>query len=130
MRVTHPDKSVESRAYGGLPAVEDVTDREIITTYDPSRDKPLHGLPAPPLGLNLSGCSGGPVLMHGTRNGLIRWFPVGLISGGVDHDNDVALGQGEINRGENAEFDIVRIRRINFIRPDGTLERPASGPQG
>ena len=62
------------------------------------------------------------MLTHGERNGLIRWFPVGVIIRGVDHDNNGLIGHCEIDRGENAEFDIIRIRRIHFIRPDGTLK--------
>lgn len=116
IRVVRPDRSADFNAYGALPAVEDVTDSEIIFTYDPGRDRPLHG-PKPPLGFNLSGCSGGPVLMHGMRNGLHRWFPVGLIIG----------GPRDAGTGENASFDIIRARRIHCVKPNGTLEKPSSG---
>ena len=116
IRVVRPDRSADFNAYGALPAIEDVTDSEIIFTYEPRRDTRLHG-PKPPLGFNLSGCSGGPVLLHGMRRGLHRWFPVGLITGGPS-------GAGT---GESASFDIIRARRIDCLRPDGTLEKSPSG---
>ncbi|MCW6512994.1 hypothetical protein [Lichenifustis flavocetrariae] len=117
IRIVHRDQSAEFNAFGALPAVEDVTDSEIIFTYDPARDGPMHGK-MPPLGFNLSGCSGGPVLMHGERNGLHRWFPVGLITGGP-------RGKGT---GESGSFDIIRARRIHCVNPDGTLRR--ASPSG
>jgi hypothetical protein len=116
IRAVHPDRSADFNAYGGLEVVEDVTDREIIFTYDPERVQPLNA-PKPPLGFNLSGCSGGPVLIHGTRNGLHRWFPVGLLIGAPK----------EAGTGELASLDIVRARRIHCLRPDGTLDKASSG---
>ena len=116
MRIVRPDRSAEFKAYGALPTVEDVTDSQIIFTYDPERDAALHA-PKPPLGFNLSGCSGGPVLMHGMRNGLHRWFPVGLI----------IRGPRDVGKGEIASFDIIRARRIHCLKPDGTLEKPSAG---
>ncbi len=116
MRIVRPDRSAEFNAYGALPAVEDVTDSQIIFTYDPERDAALHA-PKPPLGFNLSGCSGGPVLMHGMRNDLHRWFPVGLI----------IRGPRDVGKGEIASFDIIRARRIHCLKPDGTLEKPSAG---
>jgi hypothetical protein len=79
MRIVRPNRSVEFNAYGALPAVEDVTDSQIIFTYDPERNAALHA-PKPPLGFNLSGRSGGPVLMHGDA----KW-PSSLVSRGPDH---------------------------------------------
>jgi hypothetical protein len=120
MIVTYPDRSASFRAYGALPAIEDFNERDILVTYDPARDQHIGTLPRPPLGLNLSGCSGGPVLMHGTRAGLHRWFPVGMINSGSKKDT------GEpASRGEAEDFDTIRIRRIHFIREDGTIKRPA-----
>lgn len=48
IRVIRPDRSVDFNTYGALAAVEGVTDNKIIFTYDPERDRPLHG-PKPPL---------------------------------------------------------------------------------
>jgi hypothetical protein len=79
MRITKADRTAEFRAWGALAAVEGVTRDEILITYDPAIVKPAAWAPhLPPLGFNLSGCSGGPVLVHGIRNSLLRWFAVGL----------------------------------------------------
>ena len=115
IRVVHADRSADFNAYGGLDVVEDVTDSEIIFSYDPERVQPLKA-PKPPLGINLSGCSGGPVLMHGTRNCLHRWFPVGLLIGAPK-----GVGTGEF-----ASLDIIRARRIDSLKPDGTLKKASS----
>jgi hypothetical protein len=118
MRRILPEGIIVSEAWGALAAVEDVTDREIVITYDPVRDLPTIWAPAlPPLGFNLSGCSGGPVLMHGLVNGLHRWFPVGII---------IRSPTGE-STGSMTDFDIIRFQRIHVIRPDGTIEASASG---
>ncbi len=55
--------------------------------------------------------------MHGMRNGLHRWFPVGLIS----------RGPRDVGKGEIASFDIIRARRIHCLKRDGTLEKPSGG---
>lgn len=113
MRVTMPNRSAEFRAWGALAAVECVTRDEILITYDPTIARPAAwGLFMPPLGFNMSGCSGGPVLVHGTRNGLHRWFPVGLIAEGPREQQ---------KQGEAAEFDMIRLRRIDRILPDGKI---------
>lgn len=118
MRTNTADQTAEFAAWGALAAVESITEREILVTYDPTRDQPTRWAPIlPPVGLNLSGCSGGPVLMHGTRNGLHRWFPVGL----------VIVGPKEQGTGTLSEFDIIRLRRIHVIRPDGLIEKYNSG---
>jgi hypothetical protein len=65
----------------------------------------------------MSGCSGGPVILFKTVNGLLRWFPVGLIYKGPD-------GKAE---GELASFDRIHIRRLHFIRPDGSIDEPDQG---
>lgn len=66
----------------------------------------------------MSGCSGGVVLTMVVKKGLTRWFPVGLIYKGPD---------GEKKEGENNEFDIIRIRRLSFLRSDGTIIRKSQG---
>jgi hypothetical protein len=120
LRVTHEDRSGRFQAYGGLSAIEDFSERNIILTYDPAREQPVGGLALPSLGFNMSGCSGGPVLMHGERNGLHRWFPVGILVRGPNRD----LGD---ERGDLEKFDIIWVRRIHFIKEDGTIDRPDPG---
>lgn len=114
-RVKTGRQSYDMQAYGGHGLVESFSDREILTTYDP--EKMLHAhlaLKKPPLGFNMSGCSGGPVVMVKEVNKLLRLFPVGLIYKGPD---------GEA-KGEFASFDRIHIRRIHFIQPDGTINNP------
>jgi hypothetical protein len=64
----------------------------------------------------MSGCSGGPVFVHGIRKGVHRWFPVGLIAEGPREQK---------KQGAAAEFDMIRLRRIDIIQPDGTIVQPA-----
>jgi hypothetical protein len=105
---------IEFRAYAALVRAESVSERGIITTYEPQRDIRFRAAPElPDLGANLSGCSGGPVLMHIERNGLHRWFPVGLILRGPRASSDDTL----------REFDIFRFRRIHFVNADGTIRK-------
>jgi hypothetical protein len=121
LRETYADRSALFAAYGGLSTIEDFSDREILLTFDPARDQSMmNRLPLPPLGLNMSGCSGGPVLINGQRNGLLRWFPAGIIIGGSNRDS-------QDERGEAEAFDTIRVRRIHFVRENGTIERPSSG---
>jgi hypothetical protein len=120
LRVTHEDRSGIFAAYGGLSAIEDFSEREVFLTYDPAREESLGGLPLPPLGLNMSGCSGGPVLMHGNRGGLHRWFPIGIIVGGSNRDSGA-------DRGDTNGFDTLRVRRIHLILENGIIERAESG---
>jgi len=118
IRTLHPaERAATFAAYGALAAIEDFTEREIIVTYEPERDQAMPGAPRPPLGFNMSGCSGGPALMHDVRNGLHRWFVAGLIIG----------GSAEGSEGAAQEFDTIRLRRIHFVREDGTLETSPGG---
>ncbi len=118
MRSASAGAEVLFEAYGALAAVEDTTARDLIVTYDPERDQATKWAPAkPPLGLNLSGCSGGPVIMHFEKNGLCRWLPVALIVAGPR-----GLGEGVF-----AEADVFRLRRIHTIMHDGRLNREPDG---
>jgi hypothetical protein len=110
---SHP---IKFRAYADLTRVEDVTYRDIIATNEPQRDIRIRAAPKlPDLGANLSGCSGGPVLMHAERNGLHRWFPVGLILRGPRAPSEVR------------EYDIFRFRRIDFVNADGSIRHQNVG---
>jgi hypothetical protein len=114
--------NVRFGAFVSLSMIQDVTQRDIIVTYEPTRDSRIIADPAlPELGANLSGCSGGPVLVHYERNGLHRWFPVGLIQRGP---------REEEKRGASTEFDMIRLRRIDTIQPDGTIKRPVANDTG
>jgi hypothetical protein len=122
MRRPRADRSAEFQAWGALAAVECVSRYEILITYDPAVVQPAAWAPSlPPLGFNLSGCSGGPVLVHGTRNGLHRWFAVGLIAEGP---------REQAKQGTASEFDMIRLRRIDIIQPDGTIKEGMQGTGG
>jgi hypothetical protein len=107
--------SVKCGAYRALALVEDYNDREIITIYDPEQSQGSPRLL--PLGFNMSGCSGGPAVIHHTRNFIHRWYPAGLILRGP-------LGQGE---GDSANYDTIRIRRIDSIDPAGHIQVADTG---
>jgi len=106
---------VNCGAYQALALVEDYSEREIIVIYDPEQSRGSPSLL--PLGFNMSGCSGGPAVIHHTRNFIHRWYPVGLILRGPH-------GQGE---GDSANYDMIRIRRIDCIEPDGHIRVPGTG---
>ncbi len=110
--------NVQFKAFNSLCRVEDVTDRDIITTYEPARDRRVLSAPEfPVLGANLSGCSGGPVLMHLLRNGIHRWFAVALLTGGPRPLSDAVV----------REFDMYTHRRLHFISTDGSINRQGRG---
>ena len=94
--------------------MEDFTEGEILLVYDPEK---VMGAPTkPPLGYNMSGCSGGPAIIHETRNGLHVWHPVGLMMGGP-----------KLSEGAAADFDMIRIRRIDCIQPNGRIRVADTG---
>lgn len=107
----------DMQAWGGHVIAEAVSERDIVTIYEPERVLQPGPLAKPPLGFNMSGCSGGPAVLIKQINGLLRWFPVGLIYKGPD-------GKAE---GEFAFFDRIHIRRLHFLRSDGTIDEPDIG---
>jgi hypothetical protein len=108
----------DMQAWGGHVIADAVSERDIVTIYEPERMLQQPGPVAkPPLGFNMSGCSGGPAVLIKQINGLLRWFPVGLIYKGPD-------GKAE---GEFAFFDRIHIRRLHFLRSDGTIDEPDIG---
>lgn len=114
LKEVSPHHLVKFKAFAYLARVEDVGTRDIIVSYDPRRDGRMRAAPElPDLGANLSGCSGGPVLMHVERKGIHRWFPVGLI----------VAGPGDLPDGMRRQFDLLRIKRVNYVNRDGTIRR-------
>lgn len=102
-------------AWGALAVADVITQTDIITIYDPDKAL-LTGLsvPKPPIGLNMSGCSGGPCFLVKTVNGIMGWYPVGMIYRGPRKEG--------VDAGEFASFDQIRIRRLRFLKSDGTIE--------
>jgi hypothetical protein len=112
-----PDR-VEFRFAVHLAHIQDITDRNIVATYDPARDIRARGAPEMPnLRANWSGCSGGPVLMHVERAGRHRFFLIGAIVEGPGNSAEGALG----------DFDRFLFRRIHCVNPDGTLKKATMG---
>ena len=110
--------SVTFAAFVDLTYIQAVTGREIIATYDPKRDSRVRAAPElPDVGANLSGCSGGPVLLHFELNGLHRWRPIGMM----------IAGPREQGTGSLAEFDMIRFQRIDVIQPDGSIKKDNIG---
>jgi hypothetical protein len=107
----------EMRAWGAHSVVDGINERDIVTVYDPLATFAADGTAKPPLAFNMSGCSGGPAILIKDVNGFLRWFPVGLIY----------KGAGEKGQGEFATFDQIHVRRLHFIRPDGTISEPTRG---
>jgi hypothetical protein len=109
----------EMQAWGAHGIADAVTDWDIVTVYEPDRVLiARYDVPKPPLGFNMSGCSGGPALLVKQVNGSLRWFPVGLIYKGP---------VGKAAEGELAGLDRIYIRRIHFLNPDGTINEPDTG---
>ena len=117
-RATAEPGAVTLFACGGLAIIDAVTERDLIVTYDPVRDVEAPWAPwKKPLGYNMSGCSGGPVVSHGVRNGLQRWFAIAMIISGP---KDKGTGEAE-------GWEMITMRRIDAIQPDGTIKHADSG---
>ncbi len=100
------DMNIEFRTYVNMAHVEDITDRDIIATYNPTRDIRMRAASQlPNLGANLSGCSGGPVLVHFEADGNHRWSPIGMMIAGPKH----------VAKGALQDLDIIRLRRIHSV---------------
>jgi len=120
----------EFGAWGALCIADDVTERSILTIYDPKQIamSPKWALLKPPLGINLSGCSGGPVILHHAVGRIQMFSPVGII---VTGPTGVAPEQPESDDraklGELASDDRIFFRRLDLMREDGTLKEPNMG---
>jgi hypothetical protein len=119
LRKVSPRGEMEFGAYVFLCRVEDVTRYDIITIHEPQRDIRVRAAPElTDLSANLSGCSGGPAMMHVERKGLWRWFPVGLFVKGPDEPR---------NFDPPREYDTIRLRRIDFVNADGSINHKNDG---
>jgi hypothetical protein len=119
-----PKHRIEFRSAVDVTHVEAVTERNVVAIYDPKRDRRIVAAPAfPEIGGNWSGCSGGPVLMYFIRRGIIRWFPIALITEGPGKPPAADWEQ----RGEMSNLDQFILRRIDRIQMDGRIEHPNVG---
>jgi hypothetical protein len=119
LKKTMAHDEIKFEAFVSLTRAEDTTLQDIVAIFDPTRDiRALAAPEFPDIGINLSGCSGGPVLMHTERRGLHRWFPVALILQGPRATLD----------GPPRSYDTFRFRRLDFVNADGSIRhRPDVG---
>ncbi|HWH57385.1 MAG TPA: hypothetical protein VN682_07125 [Terriglobales bacterium] len=117
-RVKKGPQHYEMIAWGGHGVADAVTDRDIVSVYEPDNVlQPDWAVKKPPLGFNLSGCSGVPVALIKDIKGLLRWFPVGMIY----------KGPGDNAKGVLAGFDRIHARRLSFLQSDGSIKEPNQG---
>jgi len=107
---------------GGIPIIQHFNDREIIFAYDPIYAKIVGGKPLPEVGFNLSGCSGGPVLMHRIKDREHFFYPIGMIVSGSNKQSTEVESTGDL-----AKFDTIRARRIHRLNADGTISNDTQG---
>jgi hypothetical protein len=108
----------EMEAWGAHGIADAVSEREIVTVYDPTTTLAASDeIAKPPLGFNMSGCSGGPAVVVKDVNGLMRWFPAGMIY----------RGPGGNAQGDFASFDRIYLRKLHFIERDGSIVEPDTG---
>jgi hypothetical protein len=108
----------EHQAWGAHTIAEDATERNVVVTYSPdgvSRATP--DVQKPPLKFNMSGCSGGLAVSVQNVNGLLRWAPAAVIYKGPSGES----------HGGFADFDVIKLRPLGFIRSDGTFYDAVTG---
>ena len=87
-----------------------VSDRDVSSQAERENWIDVLGRGLPPIGFDMSGVSGGPMLSVVEHAGIRSWRLAGTIYEGP--------GKGEIEG-----FEVVRARRADFITPNGTLDR-------
>jgi hypothetical protein len=94
-------------AYAAFELISDIGPRELLVVYDPQLQTYVPTEPGlPPIDLNLSGASGGPVVLYRMdKIGTLSCWPVALIAG----------GKGTYSEGQSANFAMIRCRRIDRI---------------
>ncbi len=108
----------EHQAWGGHGIADDVTARNIVTTYSQGRDLALgQDIPTPPPKFNMSGCSGGLAVLVRNVDGEMCWYPAAVIY----------KGPSALSSGDFEDIDLIHLRPLSFIHPDGTLDDPHAG---
>lgn len=112
MRTVTGPTDLQLLAWAGLEIVEDITSREIIMAYDPTRSRSMlknRGLPPPTF--NLSGCSGGPALTFVPGNGVLEVYASGVIT---DGPNEGSAGLFE-------EIAVIHAARLDCMTAEGII---------
>jgi hypothetical protein len=124
-KIDYAGGSVNCAGYQALALVEDYNDREIIVIYDPEQSRGSPKLL--PLGFNLSGCSGGPAVIHHTRNAYIAGILSALYLVGRS-DRAKATLQATIRSVFGESTTSIRTATYGFRIPDGYHHRSSETP--
>jgi hypothetical protein len=93
--------------YSAMPRLTSFTDHQLCCQFDRSAWVDVRGLGLPPVGYDLGGISGGPMLQPFFLDGAWGWRLVGVISEALSVEG----------------FERVTAVRAHFILPDGRLSR-------
>jgi hypothetical protein len=91
--------------HSGMVPLTDFTDYQLACRFDRRYWVDVRGLGLPPVGYDLGGVSGGPILQPVYRDGVWGWRLVGVISEAIMAD----------------EFERITAVRAHFILPDGRI---------
>ena len=91
--------------YGAMPMLAGFRDHQLCCQFDREEWGDIQGPGLPPVGYDLGGASGGPMLAQGFSDGAWGWRLVGVIS-------EARSIEG---------FERVTAVRSHFIQPDGRL---------
>lgn len=119
LRVAAVGPTAEFEAWAAYTLAAEVSEDNIHIAFDPNLAVVAPFAPKlQEIGMNLSGCSGGPVLLVQESHGnLINISPVAIVIGGPK-----GIGEGLLS-----EFDAITLRRINSILPDGSIAPKYTG---
>jgi hypothetical protein len=118
-RLLEDKRIIQFGVYAGLCIAEDVSDRDVLVVQDRRRDRSVPFAPMPPPRYNMSGCSGGLGVRIVDQNRILRSFPAGVIY----------KGPGTNCKGDFVESEMVQLRRIHYVLPNGTLDRSSLPPR-
>jgi hypothetical protein len=100
------------KAYAAFEFLQDINERELVIALDPEQFQyAVTEMGMPPIDLNLSGASGGPAVLYRVVHNIVSCWPVAVVN----------QGKGAASDGDCAGFVMIRCRRIDILRPDGTL---------
>ena len=103
------DKEFSFGLHSAMVPQTSFTEHQLCCQFDRRYWMDIRGLGLPPVGYELSGASGGPMLQPIFKDGEWDWWLVGVISEGVMAE----------------DFERITAVRAHFILPDGRLSPPA-----
>ena len=108
-------QKVEFGCLRGSGVASSINDRDIVALLEREHWIPVGDRPAPPENFNFGGISGG-IMITVVEGRLRSWRLAGVIYEGPSTSAD----PNEAIPG----FEIIRTRRADFIKPNGTLDTP------